>query len=228
MTMEPTSLRSRRALLAGSIGALAAAAAQAIGRPLPAAAAGNAVILDDINSSTGSVPTTIARGLRSAVRFAQDSVAVASFVANDDAVAIYGESIAPGGVAVKAISNGHNTQAALIADGTEGNGEGYAIKAITRNGTAIDARCTGGIAIAAHGMTTFSRSGKVSFAAGQSTRTLTSGRVTRDTLVVATIQSDVAGTWVRNVTVNVSGQSFTIRLNKDAPKALKVGWFVVN
>ena len=45
---------------------------------------------------------------------------------------------------------------------------------------------------------------------------------------VATIQGDVAGTWVRGVTLDVAGDTFTIRLNKAAPKALKVGWFIVN
>jgi hypothetical protein len=41
--------------------------------------------------------------------------------------------------------------------------------------------------------------------------------------VVATVQGNVAGTWVRGVTVNVPGQSFAIRLNKAAPKGLQRG-----
>jgi hypothetical protein len=46
--------------------------------------------------------------------------------------------------------------------------------------------------------------------------------------VVATIQGDVAGTWVRACSVNQGANSFTIRLNKAAPKSLNVGWFVIN
>ena len=48
-------------------------------------------------------------------------------------------------------------------------------------------------------------------------------------LVLATIQGNVAGIYVQGVTV-VSGPSgsFTVHLNKATTKALKVGWFVVN
>jgi hypothetical protein len=33
---------------------------------------------------------------------------------------------------------------------------------------------------------------------------------------------------VRGVTVNVAQQTFTIRLNKPAPRSMRVGWFLVN
>jgi hypothetical protein len=131
-------------------------------------------------------------------------------------------------IGVQGITNGYNTQVAVDADGRPGFGEGYAVRARTKNGIAVYAEATGGAAIVAHGLTEFSRSGQAAFSKGQLTRTLTAGRIAGRTLVVATIQGDVAGTWVRGVTVNVSAQKFTIRLNKAAPKALKVGWFVVN
>src|SRR4051794_38182036 len=54
MTADTTTPRSRRALLAGSLGALAAVAAQAIARPLPASAGGGAVMLGADNKSSNS------------------------------------------------------------------------------------------------------------------------------------------------------------------------------
>jgi hypothetical protein len=69
----------------------------------------------------------------------------------------------------------------------------------------------------------------VTFSAGQGSRTLTASLpFLATTMVLATIQGNVAGTWVRGVSLNLTEQKFTIRLNKAAPKSLKVGWFIVN
>jgi len=55
MALDPTAPRSRRALLGAGIGALAAAALAAIGRPASTDAAdGDSVILGQVNSATGS------------------------------------------------------------------------------------------------------------------------------------------------------------------------------
>jgi hypothetical protein len=70
---DDTSRRSRRVLLAGGLGALAAVAAQAIGRPLPAAAGGGAVMLGDSNRTT-ALDTSIERAdVRSSAVFANVS-----------------------------------------------------------------------------------------------------------------------------------------------------------
>jgi hypothetical protein len=47
------------------------------------------------------------------------------------------------------------------------------------------------------------------------------------TIVIATIQGNVPGTWVLGAYVN-STSKFTIRLNRAAPAQLVVGWFIVN
>ena len=92
----------------------------------------------------------------------------------------------------------------------------------------VYAEATGGYAIQAVGRAVFSRSGKVTFAEGQSSRTIAGHVITAASLVLATIQGNVADTWVRGVTLDNPADTFTIRLNKPAPKTLTVGWFIVN
>jgi len=133
-----------------------------------------------------------------------------------------------GGVAVSAEYFGKASQIAVHADTTFGPGEGYAVKAETTNGIALYGSAVGGYALQVEGLAVFSRSGKVTFSAGQASRTITGRAIIPSTLVVATIQGYAAGVWVAGVDLNTAAQSFTIKLNKAAPKALKVGWFIVN
>jgi hypothetical protein len=229
MSVDPASPRSRRAMLAGTLGAVAAVAAQAIGRPLPANAGGQALVLGQSNLSD-AVYTSIGRTDRDAyVAFIGPSYGVSAVTRARNGVALDGATgSANGAMGVIGRTGGHHSQVAVLGDTTSGNTEGIAVKAVTGNGIGVYAECTGGAAIIAKGLTEFSRSGKADFVPGQASRTLTAGRITTDTLVVATVQGAVAGVWVLGVHVNVAKQQFTIKLNKPAPKALKVGWFVVN
>jgi len=102
------------------------------------------------------------------------------------------------------------------------------VRGRTKNGIGVYASATGGYAIQAVGRTVFSRSGKVTFSAGQASRTITGHALVADSVVVATIQGAVAGVWVLGVNANVTKQTFTIKLNRAAPKAVTVGWFIVN
>jgi len=86
----------------------------------------------------------------------------------------------------------------------------------------------GGTALKAIGTTTFSRSGVLTVTAGSSTVTKTGVRLTAASLVLAVVQQDVAGVWVRAAVPNVTASSFTIHLNKTVASSTKVGWFVVN
>ena len=63
MAAEQTALRSRRALLGGAIGALAAVAVQALGRPLPLKAAGDSESLyNDQNGATVLSAVSVVNG----------------------------------------------------------------------------------------------------------------------------------------------------------------------
>ena len=72
----------------------------------------------------------------------------------------------------------------------------------------------------------FSRSGRATFIQGQASKTISGFPITPDSLVLATIQGNVPSRYVRGV--SVSGNTFTIRLNKAATSPLIVGWFIVN
>ena len=65
-------------------------------------------------------------------------------------------------------------------------------------------------------------------AAGTSKATQTGVALTAASLVLATVQQDAAGVWVRSAVPNVAGSSFTIHLSKAVTASTKVAWFVVN
>jgi hypothetical protein len=87
----------------------------------------------------------------------------------------------------------------------------------------------GGAALQVSGPAAFSRSGAVSIPAGKSSAKVTGLALGTASLVLATIQGNVAGVYVQGVTV-VAGASgsFTVHLNKATPSALPVAWFVLN
>jgi len=86
----------------------------------------------------------------------------------------------------------------------------------------------GGTALKATGRVVFSRSGVLTVAAGKSTITKTGVALTKASLVLATLQQDVPGVWVRCAVPNVTAKSFTVHLSKAVSATTKVAWFVLN
>src|SRR5438874_2509395 len=85
------------------------------------------------------------------------------------------------------------------------------------------------IGLKVNGTAIFSRSGRLTIPQGSSSGKVNPIRLTSSSLVLATIQGNVAGMNVRGVTlVTGSSGSFTVHLNKAATSTLIVGWFVVN
>jgi hypothetical protein len=72
----------------------------------------------------------------------------------------------------------------------------------------------------------FSRSGRLSVAKGKSSVSKSVAGMTRYSLVLATLQSPVAGTWVASAVAGTG--TFTVRFNRALPAAGVVGWFVIN
>jgi hypothetical protein len=64
--------------------------------------------------------------------------------------------------------------------------------------------------------------------AGKSSVTRTGVALSAASLVLATLQQDRAGVWVRSAVPNVAGSSFTVHLSKAVPASTKVAWFMVN
>jgi hypothetical protein len=144
---------------------------------------------------------------------------------------VYGHNAGTGyGVAGRAESG-----TGTLGDSTNGTG----VAASSQNGTGLDASTAfgtaakigatgGGTALSVTGKSSFSRSGIATVSGGKSSA---SGSLVLNaqSMVLATIQGNVAGVYVQGVTI-VAGSpgSFTIHLNKATPSALKVAWFVLN
>jgi hypothetical protein len=227
MAIDETRMQSRRALITSGVAALAAMGALALGRSSTRAATGDPVVLG--YSNTADNQTIIRReDGRSEVALAGGTNGLLSVGNSDYSEAIRGVTTAHNGTGVYGLTQGDRTQVAIWADAVDRPGEGIALKGRTKNGVALWAECTGGEAIHAIGPTVFSRSGRLVFTAGQQTKTLKGRRLTAKSLVLATIQGQVAGLSVLGVTVNVLRQNFAIRLNKPAPREVVAGWFLVN
>jgi hypothetical protein len=95
-------------------------------------------------------------------------------------------------------------------------------------GTGVLAQSGNGIALKVMGTSEFSRSGAVSIPARASKVVISGVDLTSSSLVLATIQQDASGRWVRAAVPDVAAGSFTILLNKAASRDTLVAWFVVN
>jgi len=81
-------------------------------------------------------------------------------------------------------------------------------------------------ALSVQGPAMFSRSGVLTVRRGRSSAVHALVPISRRSLVLAIIQQDLDGVWVRSA---VPGEEkFTVHLNKAAPTDVKVAWFVVN
>jgi hypothetical protein len=224
-TNEP---KSRRALLAGAAAGVAAVAA---GRPQAAhAAAGQALVLGKVNQSNAET-TIFAPALppnhTTVVYFNLDEGAVLGGATLNDAYGVAGVATGANGIGVLGRTSGDATTIGVsgISDPV-----GIGVQGFTKNGTGVWAEATGGgHALHVEGRAIFAtRSGRTSFSAGQAARVISNQFVGVGALVLATIQGNVAGIWVRGVSLDIPHNRFTILLNRTAPSALVVGWFIVN
>jgi len=223
--------RSRRQLLTRGAGTLAAVlTAETLARPVPAAAAdGNPVTLGQLNTETTLTEITNstdnANTLRCSARGSGDAVQAVS----DSGAGVSGNS-GPG-VGVQGVTNngtgvmGLSTSGIAMVGKSQGFGDGVHGEAPL----GIGVKATGKTALQVNGPAVFNRSGIVTVAAGHSTVTNTGIALTAASLVLATIQGNVAGVFVQGVTrVTGSSGSFTIHLNKTVSKSVKVAWFAIN
>jgi hypothetical protein len=88
------------------------------------------------------------------------------------------------------------------------------------------AATTSQTALVVSGKVKFSRSGRTSLSSTATSKTVTLAGVTASSYVLATMQTDVGGVYVRSV-VPASG-SFTIHLSKAAGTTVVVGYLVIN
>jgi hypothetical protein len=93
-------------------------------------------------------------------------------------------------------------------------------------GVRADAPLTG-TALQVFGKAAFSRSGRLAITAGHSSVGKTGIPLTTSSLILAVLQTNRPGIYVRAVVPNVVGSSFTIYLNAAVPGTTYVAWFVI-
>lgn len=267
--------RTRRQLLAGWTGVLAAVlAAEALARPLPAAAAdGSNVVLgagnveethtDIANTTFGDsalegvssggvglqgITDTGGCGVRGTSLDHSDGVAGSSVTGRG----VYGQSgktassyggISNGVHGITDSADGVGVLAENVAGGTAvgglaTTGDGVGGTSASGNGVhgvsgragigVLAENSGGGTALKVSGKAAFSRSGVLTVGAGKASATKNGVALTSASLVLATLQQDLAGVWVRSVVPHVTARSFTVHLSKAVPARTTVAWFVVN
>jgi hypothetical protein len=119
--------------------------------------------------------------------------------------------------------------AGVSGQGGGSGGNGVSGQAASPAGIGVLAEIPGGgTALQVAGPAAFSRSGLVTVAKGSSSATVTGVAPTAASLVLATLQQDRAGIWVRSAVPKVTASSFTVHLSKAVTASTKVAWFVVN
>jgi hypothetical protein len=233
-------------------------AAEALARPAPAAAAnGDSVILGQSNSETQQTTiANSADGLSALLAIASgggdglagksssgdgvvgstsgadgsgvfgfnggDGNGVSGVVNNAGASGVYGQNGDTGfGVAGRA-----NGGVGTLGDSANGVG----VWASSANGTALQVTGLSQFTGTAQffGTALFSNSGVLTIGAGKSSATQGGVTLTPASLVLATVQQDRAGVWVRSAVPNVAKHSVTVHLSKPVPARTRVAWFVVN
>lgn len=283
MALDGTGLRSRRAILAGALGAAASVAVDAVARPAPALATSSVYLgVDNPESSTTSITNSstgidafsaVATGTGSGVYGVSDS-GPGVLGSSDSYRGVEGDSVSGAGVfgfsdsgdGVHGQSNSGNgvsgrsssaSASGIYGDATSSGGYGVAGRSIagplvngagasgvlgdnTADGIGVWARSAHGIALfadpvnqdavalKAQGVTQFKRSGKLTVKAGTGKATKSGIRIDAGTLVLATLQQDRPGVYVRSAIPDAAGHSFTIHLNTTVSKDTTVAWFLVN
>ncbi len=223
--------RTRRALLGGAVAGGAAIAMRSVVGTDRARAGNHPLQTGESNDSTAETGLDRTDVDVNLAMCGNDYGLIArSHVVNG--IGLQGAVDQTGGTGVIGQTSGDSSQIAVLADTSANDGEGYAVKAITKNGAALYGEAIGGYALQVQGVSWFSRSGKALIAQGKSSKTLTltghGNYITNDSFVVATVQGTATGVWVRSCSTNVNGNSITIRLNKAAPADLRVGWIVID
>ena len=131
-----------------------------------------------------------------------------------------------GGVGVWG-TGGNGTGAGVWGTGGGGPGVRGTSQAASAPGVLAE-NTAGGTALKVSGPAAFSRSGVLTVAAGKSSATQTGVALTSARLVLATLQQNLSGVYVRAAVPNITGSSFTVYLSKAPTASSKVAWFVVN
>jgi hypothetical protein len=196
------------------------------------AAAGTGIRYPDSSSVTQAKLATSRTGVFGSTKVADgEGLWGFAYPSSTGGVGVRAKAEGTNGKAVSGETVGHSSQVVIDANGTPGAGEGIAVRGRTKNGIALygEAQATGGYGLQVIGRAVLNRSGKTTISAGSASKTVSGHVMTAATIVVATVQGNAAGVWVKNVSVSDAADTFIIRLNKAAPAGgIVVGFFIIN
>jgi hypothetical protein len=235
MSRDP--MRSRRAVLAAAAGAVAAAAAAAVVQPLTALAddTNQPILVGSQFSDVRSVTSLdIEQSGNNSNVFAATQgggTGTAIWGFSKQGTGVFGQTYATDNYAVYGSVGGayisHATSAGVFGENAF---DGKGVWGTSQHGIAVYAQAlnTDAVAIRAEGVTQFTRSGYLTIKAGKSAAVKTNLRIDAKTLVLAVLQDDRPGIYVRSAVTNSGAGSFTIHLNAAVSSDTRVGWFLVN
>ena len=230
----PERLRSRRMLLTGAAAGATAVAAQAVASPAQAAD-GDPLILGDDNSAETKTTLSSADSAVLEVKNTGGATALIARVPGGSGVGLHGIG---GTTGVVGTSNHPNGPGVLGECNTESPNDrgvvgtshiGQGVAGYTETGTGLFGTAfQGGKALEVNGRAFFSRSGKLTIPARSVSVVQTGVALTSDSLVLATLQQNIKGVWVKAAVPDVAKNSFEIFLNRKPKQSVTVAWFIVN
>src|SRR6266545_3562788 len=120
---------------------------------------------------------------------------------------------------------------AKVGTGVHGDGTvaGVDGSAVTAGGIGVRATNTaGGPALRVNGKASFSRSGVIKLSVAAAYAKVSGMSLTSSSYVLATLQTDTAGLYIRSAVPAPAASPITIHFNTTAPAGTRVAWFVVN
>jgi hypothetical protein len=226
--------KSRRALVVGAAGGVAALAAQTLGTTHAQAANGDPLILGQSNSASAPTELTTSAG-QGLIVHSDDNNGVQASTGHASGAGVLGTSNSQtGGYGVAGFSSKGYGVLGQSRDsfGVYGQSEtsfGVHGAATGATGVAVSAVANpGATALRVQGPAEFDRSGTVTVPARSSSVTKTGITLSSRSLVFATLQENRRGVFVQAAVPNPSAGSFKVHLNKKVGAATRIGWFVID
>jgi hypothetical protein len=208
---------TRRGLLTGAVGAAAGVVSGGMAQPAQAAD-GDVLVLGVTNEATNTT------------RLESKETALYA-VSNTDGASLVGESKSSDGYGVQGtspyigvLSVGDTTGVYTVSD------YGTAVRALTYNGTAVEASTAvaQGYALRVQGAVGFSRSGRATIRAGTDRVTVSTPDLRPGTTVLATLQQYRSGVSVAAAVPDAAHDTLLLVLTKRVPADTAVAWLALD
>ena len=219
--MSEETSKSRRSVLVAAAGAVGAVALQAVGRPTPALAEGETVVVGGEYTTATSVTK---------ITSTADIVVMEARNGSSGSAGVGLRAHSNNGTAIQASSS--NLTPAVRADTTiygfhNGSQLGHSPVVARFEATQQSSSFASAVALQVIGKAEFSRSGVAVVPAGLSKIVVNVAQLTADSFALATLQQQRSGVYLKAVTKELAASTITIRLNKAPTSSTKVAWLVL-